>query len=432
MKKYLDSVGLAYLWNKIKATFVSKDDDVVYMAEDDGEGGVAEGGDSLPANIIAEEDGLYQIKGADIYPVSHPDISTQPSVLPQRFGKEKIYEVLCPVDLDTATLNEGVNVSESLDYTTHEDFLNNPISNLEPVGVTSSPNNYMKIYYSSTYSSAYVGYSTSGGIAQFTDFPNFGYTPRIGLRFSNNAVIIPMGNPQENMSFFKYFTIVELDISDYPIISYGIYKIEDGQIISCTSEDLERLEGYGYTFAKSLVVDIPSTAIIIEASLFNSKACVPAICKKENDKWTITNNEGITPDFALVRYIEDMKDYYYENYYYENQSDSGPTIIKSFDIPLSGGSSVEWPTQMNVPEIWGKIPVFETGQIIGKVIVNSSSSSYEKFDLVVISVGNSLQVGAPSVDNTGILNLSLSLTAGSSPGVITAPPYDTHIDFYAL
>lgn len=47
-------------------------------------------------NIIVEEDGLYQIKDGEIYPVSHPDLSTQPSLLPYRVGKKPVYQVMIP------------------------------------------------------------------------------------------------------------------------------------------------------------------------------------------------------------------------------------------------------------------------------------------------------------------------------------------------
>lgn len=50
----------------------------------------------LPDSIIAEDDGLYQVKNNIIYPIAHPDLSTQPSVLPQRYGNLNMYEVLVP------------------------------------------------------------------------------------------------------------------------------------------------------------------------------------------------------------------------------------------------------------------------------------------------------------------------------------------------
>ena len=48
-------------------------------------------------NTFVENGDLYQIKDFDVYPVSHPDLSTQPSILPQRYGNLKIYEVLIPL-----------------------------------------------------------------------------------------------------------------------------------------------------------------------------------------------------------------------------------------------------------------------------------------------------------------------------------------------
>lgn len=51
----------------------------------------------LPANIISDDGGtLYISKNGNFLPLSHPDLSTQPSRLPQRFGTYKIYEVLLP------------------------------------------------------------------------------------------------------------------------------------------------------------------------------------------------------------------------------------------------------------------------------------------------------------------------------------------------
>jgi len=44
--------------------------------------------------LIFEDDGIYQVKDNSVFPVAHPDLSTQPSVLPQRFGNLEIREVL--------------------------------------------------------------------------------------------------------------------------------------------------------------------------------------------------------------------------------------------------------------------------------------------------------------------------------------------------
>ena len=46
-------------------------------------------------NLLEEEGEYYHIKpDGNIQPISHPDISTNPSILPQRFGNKDIYEVI--------------------------------------------------------------------------------------------------------------------------------------------------------------------------------------------------------------------------------------------------------------------------------------------------------------------------------------------------
>lgn len=48
-------------------------------------------------NIIKDADGdLWITKDGVQNPVMHPNLSTQPSLLPQRFGKYPMYEILCP------------------------------------------------------------------------------------------------------------------------------------------------------------------------------------------------------------------------------------------------------------------------------------------------------------------------------------------------
>mgnify|MGYP007070249945 CR=1 FL=1 len=53
----------------------------------------------LPENVYIDDEDIYIKKlNLDVQPVNHPDISTQPSIIPQRFGKYKINEVLVPID----------------------------------------------------------------------------------------------------------------------------------------------------------------------------------------------------------------------------------------------------------------------------------------------------------------------------------------------
>lgn len=54
---------------------------------------------SLPDNYFKGEDDLLYVERHidNIVPVSHPDYSTQPSILPQRFGTQNVYEMLVPI-----------------------------------------------------------------------------------------------------------------------------------------------------------------------------------------------------------------------------------------------------------------------------------------------------------------------------------------------
>ena len=50
------------------------------------------------SQLIVDSNNVYIHKeDGSVLPVNHPDISTQPSILPQRFGKLKINEVLVQI-----------------------------------------------------------------------------------------------------------------------------------------------------------------------------------------------------------------------------------------------------------------------------------------------------------------------------------------------
>lgn len=55
-------------------------------------------------HIIDDDDEIYVKKSnGHVHPLSHPDLSTQPSILHERFGTYRIYEVLIPVFGDELT-----------------------------------------------------------------------------------------------------------------------------------------------------------------------------------------------------------------------------------------------------------------------------------------------------------------------------------------
>lgn len=68
-------------------------------------------GTDIPDNIIFEEDGIYQIKDNAIYPVAHPDVSTQASILPERFGNLDICEAVIVPNRENEIPNDAMVIS---------------------------------------------------------------------------------------------------------------------------------------------------------------------------------------------------------------------------------------------------------------------------------------------------------------------------------
>jgi hypothetical protein len=60
---------------------------------------------------LVEDEYYIEKKNGEVLPLSHPDLSTQPSILPQRFGKYPIYETLIPV-YGERNYNKGDNLSD--------------------------------------------------------------------------------------------------------------------------------------------------------------------------------------------------------------------------------------------------------------------------------------------------------------------------------
>ena len=57
---------------------------------------------SASETVFVKDGELIQVKDDKTYPVAHPDISTQASILPERFGNMDIKEILIPIEPPTA------------------------------------------------------------------------------------------------------------------------------------------------------------------------------------------------------------------------------------------------------------------------------------------------------------------------------------------
>lgn len=74
---------------------------------------------TYPLGYIKSNDGVFQIKDNAVYPTVHPDLSTQPSILPQRYGNLPIKEVLIAAGRDSeipsnAMVIEAFSFSEEI------------------------------------------------------------------------------------------------------------------------------------------------------------------------------------------------------------------------------------------------------------------------------------------------------------------------------
>lgn len=316
MGKYLDSRGLVTLWNKIKSYFVDIYDriesvetnleGVVYSEDGDASAGYSSTSSIedrlLPECIIPKEDGLYQDRNGIIYPVSHPPLSTQPSILPQSFGTYDIYEVLVSNTLDFVNGNKKY-------YNVGDNSINTTGYTPSTATIDSNSGNQFRLCYDSSISKFYITPYEYSGVC-FLEVDSF-------VIRCNDFGLVPIRETDDG-TFNKCYII------SLPIEYYYYYSEE---IQRCYNQWLHNSNGYpsgivkvsydysNFSIVKSqssiIITDIPSNATIIEASVFNSNNCVPAICEKTNNKWIIKNNETIIPDFALVRYFKDRNDYYY-------------------------------------------------------------------------------------------------------------------------
>ena len=62
------------------------------------------------SQLIVDSNNVYIHKeDGSVLPVNHPDISTQPSILPQRFGKLNINEVLVQISSKNELTDKGIS-----------------------------------------------------------------------------------------------------------------------------------------------------------------------------------------------------------------------------------------------------------------------------------------------------------------------------------
>lgn len=228
-------------------------------------------GSGLPSTIHAEEDGLYIEKNNKIWPMTHPDLSTQPSILPQRFGKLPIYEELI------------ANTSYSIG------------SDARIVDV--SPD----------VPSPFVSF-VNGDRMYYTDTSNF-------VIFDNTSGKLYNQDYNDSHDYYVFF----VDNVDNSISYYGVkLNASSGnidRIKSNTTYAQDLTNGYGLNIQDQ--IGLPTIILnnnnrinrknIIQASAFNETNYSPITIENGN----ITTTLNFIPDYFLVQYFGEMDDYYY-------------------------------------------------------------------------------------------------------------------------
>lgn len=301
-------------------------------------------GSGLPSTIHAEEDGLYIEKNNKIWPMTHPDLSTQPSILPQRFGKLPIYEELIAV---TNTINNSTLYRKTEYYNSQIFFdefcidlikLSNLFRDLLYETVAEIQDVY--IYYNTTSESYYL--STGGRDVTFHPsniiictrkgnvwniFNKINYSQMKAGNYYDSAYLIYWGQ-HTSSGCTLYNKLIKVSIN-------GVHNLKE-DIISSTifsdSPDYNYISDYfvrGRFIANNpyednlyiedvqKIIDAEQPCIkinqsinrtnIIQASTFNETNYSPVTI----ENGIVTTKLNFKPDYLLVQYFGEMDDYYY-------------------------------------------------------------------------------------------------------------------------
>lgn len=246
----------------------------------------------------------YVLKDNSLYPVAHPDLSTQPSLLPQRFGNKPLYEVLSRVKMGS---NQVVN------------FLL-PISSYSDVSSFASSVGASSVSYQDYTDSNIITWdlSSTGSITGYNYYAVINnelciYNPgstcyirrikNLILNQNDNSVHIYKGNLNGTASYNDQI-ILPCDI----IITTGGEKYQLGY----NSDGFITVEQLNTT--GSYLLDIPSNAITINATAFNDVRCSPVAVYSSNTKYFIDfgthTDSAFIPSYVLVQYYIKENSYY--------------------------------------------------------------------------------------------------------------------------
>lgn len=296
-------------------------------------------------NYTFEDDNIYLKKDdGDYYPIAHPDLSTQPSVLPQRFGNIPISEVLVP---STKVYGKKEYIVPNTSNIYQVDIDNTP-TGVSHDKAYLKPDGFFYDINERRLQEVKVTFHTDAAIlAVYVGSDNFVYYQianpydmaihESGLYVifgENNLIRLCSGERPVDNKIELYDTVTEYIASSRNINEFvdgGIYKLpivideyiyKDDLNYSPRENQLTPIKNK--SIIKTDISIVPSNAVVIEASAFNGKESSPATTTKNNDgSITITPLKDINPDFGLIRYYSDNKN----NYYYADKEDDGLKFI---------------------------------------------------------------------------------------------------------
>ena len=224
--------------------------------------------------ISLNTDEIYQVKDKRFYPLAHPDPSTQPSILPQRFGNLPIKEVLIASGREDEIPKDAI-VIEAWSFNNTQ-----CTPALVECKATSATSAWIKI--------------------KNEDMTANIYLPRPVVK--NDVINIISEITEPELTFEK----LEVKFSDTPLIRavefHGHWIIPGSEEGSAYAElSLEQIST-GYVITMRFVADWMK----LEDIYYDGKSLTT---KKE---WFITNSNNVTPDFTLIKYVgEEENDYGY-------------------------------------------------------------------------------------------------------------------------
>lgn len=239
-------------------------------------GGIAILGENIPDNyIVGEDNNAYRVlPDNNIVPVSHPDLSTQPSILPYRFGSMPINEVLIangredeiPSDamvIEAFSFNKDICVPAIVEKNYKEEHKYTIDINFE----------LPKLYRDFTENDAIT----------FSDVPTIEDINNFLIFYQNDSSFITTKEYEGQSEI--YFSIKNT-MGGTPFASF--LWIKDSNVLTYYHESTSPSQGP--TFTK---IEYNKPPKVITHKIY------------------IRNSESIIPDFTLIKYIGKPDDYYY-------------------------------------------------------------------------------------------------------------------------